>query len=404
MKAIGIFSSKGGVGKTLISLNIAQRLTKYGNVGLLDADMDNSNFAQFTKFTQPIEVTSDKHLKLPVWDNVKVYSNSLLLGRDRGVSMTGDRYAQMISDIMEFGDWGNLDYLVIDLPPGSSDVWKSVLSIFANVLLGDIIIVQPSMYDSAIRGIKLHKYYDIPVIGVLENMAYFECKHNEKYYIFGKPVGDKLSKEFDIPYLGAIPIIPDVSEKIADGKILIDSEVLDNVAETITKLEIPKTSFLERFKESVLETIKENIEKVVAFIIVKAQKELDARVTASKYGFVEQRPFALTITDDAKQKIISRLYLKVRDGKLVVLSKPDNVDFEIVASFRTLARMIMGKAKKDGELVPFDPMDAWSAGDVIVYGNGFMPRAIGVLKYVFSDEQFLSDVRAKYSNILEQFI
>jgi len=404
MKVIGVFSSKGGVGKTLISINLAQRLSKYGNTGLIDADMDNSNFAQFTKFTQPVEVMYDKTLKLPIWNNVKVYSNSLLLGRERGVSMTGDRYAQMISDIMEYGDWGNLDYLVIDLPPGSSDIWKSVLSIFANVLLGDVIVVQPSMTDSAIRGIRLHKYYDIPVIGIVENMAYFKCRHDEIYYLFGKSSGEKLAEQFNVPYLGAIPIIPDMNEKIANGEVFIESEVLDNLAEKITTLEIPKTSFLERLKESVLKTIKEQIEKVIAFIIVKTQKEIDAKGVASRYGFTEQRPFALTITDESKQKIISRLFLKVKDGKLVVLSKPQTVDFEIVASFKTLARMIMGKAKVNGNIVPFDPFDAWACGDVVVYGTGFMPRAVSVLKYVFSDEQFLSEVRSKYGNILEQFI
>jgi MinD-like ATPase involved in chromosome partitioning or flagellar assembly len=318
--------------------------------------------------------------------------------------MTGDRYAQMISDIMEYGDWGNLDYLVIDLPPGSSDIWKSVLSIFANVLLGDVIVVQPSMTDSAIRGLRLHKYYDIPVIGIVENMAYFKCNHDEIYYLFGKSSGEELAKQFNVPYLGAIPIIPDMNEKIDNGEVFIESEVLDNLAEKITTLEIPKTSFLERLKESVLKTIKEQIERVIAFIIVKTQKEIDAKGVALKYGFTEQRPFALTVTDESKQKIISRLFLKVKDGKLVVLSKPQTVDFEIVASFKTLARMIMGKAKVNGNIVPFDSFDAWACGDVVVYGTGFMPRAVSVLKHVFSDEQFLSEVRSKYGNILEQFI
>jgi hypothetical protein len=186
--------------------------------------------------------------------------------------------------------------------------------------------------------------------------------------------------------------------------ILFDHEAFDKITEIIKSAEVKKTSFLERVKEAIAKELKDEVVKVLAYIILKAQKEIDAREVAVKYGFVEQKPFVLTITDDSMENVITRVVMRVKEGKLVVVSKPERVDFEIVAPYRVLARMIMGKAKVNGQVVPYDPVDAWLKGDLVIYGVGAVPRALDVLKNVLSDEAFLSDVRDKFGKVLERWI
>jgi len=395
VKVVGVFSTKGGTGKTTIAINLANRLSKLGRTGLLDADIDNANFAQFVKFDGKVEIGGDKTIILPEWQGVKVFSMSLVAGM-KGVSMTEDRYVQIINDVMQFGDWGDLDYLVVDLPPGSSNVWRAVLKIFANVLVGDVIVTIPGIVDSLQKAIDVHKYYDIPVLAVVENMAYFQCEHGTKYMLFGEPTASKLVGE--VPVF-EIPFRPRLSDNV-----LFDHEAFDKIAEIVRNTEVKKTSFLERIKEAVEKEIKDEVVKILAYVIVKAQKEINAKDVATKYGFVEQRPFVLTITDDSMENVLTRVVLKVKDGKLLVVSKPERVDFEIVAPYKVLARMIMGKARVNGQVVSYDPVDAWLKGDIIVYGMGSVPRTIGVLKHVFSDEGFMGDVRNRFGKILERWI
>lgn len=395
MKAVGVFSTKGGTGKTTIAINLAHKLSERGRVGLLDADIDNSNFAQFVKFNGKVEVLPDKTIKLPTWNGVKVFSMSLLTGM-KGVSMTEDRYVQIINDVMDSADWGPVDYMVIDLPPGSSNTWKAILKIFANVLLGDVIVTQPMIIDSFVKALDIHQYYDIPIVAIVENMAYFECDCGKKHYLFGEPQASK--------YVESVPVLQLPFIKTVKDNVLLEHEVFDKLAEIISTSEIKKTSFLERIKEAVEKSLKDSVVKVLAYIVVKAQKEVDARAVASKYGFTEQRPFVLTITDDSGENVITRVVMKVKDGKLVILSKPEKVDFEIVTSYKTLARMLLGKAKIGDKVVDYDPMDAWLKGDVTVYGMGSVPRALGVLKGVFMEEEFLKDVRAKFGSVLERWI
>lgn len=404
MKAVGVFSVKGGVGKTLIAINLAYRLRQYGRVGLLDTDFDNSNFAQFTGMQEKVKVTKDNKILLPTWNDIKVFSFSILIGRERGVSMTEDRYVQMISDVMEFGDWGDLDYMVIDLPGGSSDIWKGVLTVFSEVLLGDVIVSQPIMTDSLLKGIRLHKYFDIPIIGVIDNMSYITCPHGEKVKLFANEDVRKIVETEGVEYLGEIPFIPTLPEQLLKGNPIIETDVLDRTTEKIVKEPVRKTSFIERFKEATLKAIKTEIEKILAYMIVRVQKEVDLSQKAVEAGFTEQKPFILTITDEDGGKIITRIPMKIKNGKLIVLNSPEKIDFEIVTSFRTLARALMGKARRGDKLVDYSIWDAWASGDIRTYGSGFTPRAIRVLEEIANDTTILQSVRERYGSILEKWI
>ena len=405
MKVVGVFSVKGGVGKTLIAINLAKRLLTYGRTGLLDADWDNSNFAQFTGFSGKVTATKDNKLVLPEWEGVKVFSPSLLFGRSKGVSMTEDRYVQMVSDVMEYGDWGPLDYLVIDLPGGSSDVWRGVLTIFSEVLVGDVIVTQPTMLDSLEKGLQLHRDLDIPVLGVVNNMAYLVCPHGEKVYLFGSSDAVReVVERYGYEYLGEVPFVVDLPKLIAEGRPFIESEVLDGIVKRVAETPVRRTTFAERFKERFTEALKAEVERVLAYFIVTFQKEFNLSDVALKEGFTEQHNVALTITDEAISKLITRLVLRVKDGKVVVLTKPEKVDYELVMSFRTLARVIMGKAKRGDQLVDYDPMTAWLIGDVKAYGSGFGVRAVRVIDAMLRNQEVLNKIRERYGKILERWI
>jgi ATP-binding protein involved in chromosome partitioning len=405
LKVVGVFSVKGGVGKTLVALNLALRLRERGRTGLLDADWDNSNFAQFTNFTEPVKVTKENKIVLPVWNGVKVFSPSLLFGRDRGVSMTEDRYVQMLSDVMEYGDWGDLDYLVIDLPGGSSDTWRGVLVIFSEVLVGDVIVTQPQMTDSLEKSLQLHRFFDIPVIGVVNNMAYLTCPHGEKLYLFGDPsTTAEVVKKHGYEYLGEVPFVPELPKLIASGRPLIESPVLDEAARRVAEARVQRAGFAERFKEKVTEAIKSEVERVLAYFIATTQREFDFREVAEREGFTEQNNVVLTIMDESGTRVLTRLVVKLRGGKLVVVTKPERADYEIVASFRTLARLIMGKARRGDQVVEYDPVTAWLAGEIKAYGSGFTPRAVRVFEALFRNRELLEKVRSRYSKILERWI
>lgn len=125
MKVICVSAVKGGVGKTMISLNIA-RLLKARNykVGLLDADFDNANFAQFTQIDGKVGADPVEGFTLYDWDGVSVFSMSLIAGREKAVSMPAEQYWQFVSDIAHKSSW-NVDYLIVDLPGGGGDVFKA---------------------------------------------------------------------------------------------------------------------------------------------------------------------------------------------------------------------------------------------------------------------------------------
>jgi Mrp family chromosome partitioning ATPase len=397
VKAVGVFSTKGGTGKTTVALNLTHRLSKHGRTALLDADIDNANFAQFTKLKASIDITPEKTIVLPELNGVKVFSMSLV--NNKGVSMTADRYVQIINDVIQYGDWGEIDYAVIDLPPGSSNMWRAVLKIFAEVLIGDVIVIQPGLYDSIYKAIDLHKYYDIPVLALVENMSYFDCKCGERHLLFGEPLAEDKVRGYRLLRL---PFRPRNVENV-----IFEHEVFDELAKLVLEAEVRKTSFLDRIREAVSDELKQAVIKVVAYVITKAQKEYDPkylRGLAEKYGFTEQKTFALTIMDNKMENVITRVVLRFKDGKLVVVTKPEQIDYEIAASYRALARAIMGKAKVDGRLVDFDPVDAWLKGEVVAYGMGSVARAFAVIKVLLQEEEFIKDVRSRFGWVLERWI
>ncbi|MEM2618749.1 MAG: P-loop NTPase [Candidatus Hadarchaeales archaeon] len=406
---MGVCNVKGGTGKTITSINLAYRLKEMGiRVGLLDADVDNASFATFVNAPPSAQIQINEKRFVPWnWDGIPVFSMSLIAGRERGVSMTGDRYQQILADAVENSVW-DVDCMVVDMPAGSGDVFRAAIEIFAQSYAGSVIVSQPLLVDATRRVLNLHRYFEIPVLGVVENMSYFKCGHNEIYYPFGQSKLEELCESFGVELLGKIPLTMEIADGVAKGNPIIageGAEVIRNVAKRVAEAPVQKIGLLERLKKKIrLEEVKTAMERVLAGLILSISKEFNLGEIRKQKGFTEKRPFLLVVTDESGSKEITRVAMRIEEDGLKVIKNPKEVDFEIASDFKTLARMIMGKKRVGEKLVDTDPIDFWLAGDVKVYGRGFAPRVVDVIRNVFRDEALMASVREKYGKILSRWL
>jgi len=218
---IAVVSGKGGVGKSTVSANLALALAEGGaKVGLMDADIYGpSQHIMFgIRGERPmIREVDTKGLIVPIEKyGIKVMSIGLLIDEKQAVVWRGPMVSSAIRQFVSDVDWGELDYLVIDMPPGTGDIH---LTIVQNVpVTGVIVVTTPQLVAlaDAKKGIAMfgQAQLKVPVIGLVENMSYFTPAElpNNQYFIFGKNGGKNLAEEFDIPFLGQIPIVQSIRE------------------------------------------------------------------------------------------------------------------------------------------------------------------------------------------------
>jgi len=401
MKAVGVCNVKGGTGKTLIAINLAYQLSKHGKTGLIDCDIDNSNFSFFTKASGQIGVEHTNALKPYSWNGIQVFSMSLIAG-SRGISMSGDRYVQILSDALKTSLW-DVEYFVLDLPAGASDIFRGSMHLFGHSLVGNIIVAQPSTVEATEKVLQLHKYFGIPVLGIIENMAYLQL-NTEKYFIFGKPSGKTLADKYGVEYLGEIPILIDLYSNIEKGNPIINEQYnkpILKAVDLVLSSKVKPPTFLEKLKTTITKEIADSLAKTIASIIILGNKELNIKELREKTGFTEKRPVLLTITDDSGQKVILRACLRVDETGIKLIKNPKKIDFEIVTPYRSLARIILGHDDKGNK---YDAWDAWLLGDIKVYGEGQLPKAIALMRRVFGNPEIMSEIKEKYGKILSRWI
>jgi len=218
---IAVVSGKGGVGKSTISSNLALALAKGGaKVGLMDADIYGpSQHIMFgVRGERPMMTEVDgKGLIEPIEKfGIKMMSIGLLIDEKQAVIWRGPMVSSAIKQFVSEVNWGELDYLVIDMPPGTGDIHLTIVQTVP--VTGVIVVTTPQLVAlaDAKKGIAMfgQAQLKVPVIGLVENMSYFTPAElpNNQYFIFGKNGGKNLAEEFDIPFLGQIPIVQSIRE------------------------------------------------------------------------------------------------------------------------------------------------------------------------------------------------
>ena len=218
---IAIHSGKGGVGKSTVTANLAVALAQQGyRVGLLDADIHGPSMPKMfaTEDCRPVSVEEDgRTLIEPIEQyGVKMLSIGFFVNPESAVIWRGGMASNAIKQLIEDAHWGELDYFLIDLPPGTSDIHLTLISTLQ--LTGVIVVTtpQPVALVDARKGVEMfrNEKVNVPILGLIENMAWFtpaELPEN-KYYIFGKDGGKALAEELDIPLLGQIPLVQSIRE------------------------------------------------------------------------------------------------------------------------------------------------------------------------------------------------
>lgn len=212
---IMVMSGKGGVGKSTVSTNLAVSLSLEGfEVGILDADIHGPNIPKMLGIESK-QVVGSKSGMVPieVLPNLKVISRGFFIGdQDNPVVWRGPIKHNAISQFLSEVEWGNLDFLIIDLPPGTGDEPLSVAHLIRNVD-GSIIVTTPqdvALLDSR-KAVTFSRILSIPVIGIVENMSVLICPHCKgEISLFKKGGGERSSRELNVPFLGRIPIDPEM--------------------------------------------------------------------------------------------------------------------------------------------------------------------------------------------------
>lgn len=223
---IAIHSGKGGVGKSTVAANLAIALAQKGlRVGLLDADIHGPSMPKMfhTEDCRPFSVEVDgRTLIEPIEQyGVKMLSIGFFVSPEQAVIWRGGMASNAIKQLLEDAHWGELDYFLIDLPPGTSDIH---LTLIAELQLTGVIVVttpQPVALVDARKGVEMfrNEKVNVPILGLIENMAWFtpaELPEN-KYYIFGRDGGKQLAEELQIPLLGQIPLVQSIREGGDEG-------------------------------------------------------------------------------------------------------------------------------------------------------------------------------------------
>lgn len=226
-RVIAIGSGKGGVGKSTISTNIALGLEKQGyKTGLLDADIWGYSIPRLLGIQARLEAGEDKKIIPYKRGNLEVVSTGLITeDEDTALMWRGLMLSKALEQFLNDVSWGKLDYLIIDLPPGTGDIQMALGRLLPQAELVVVTTPQVTAQKVATRVADMAKRSFIPLLGVIENMSYFETDTGQKYEIFGEGGGEKLAEQFAIPLLMKIPLSENTTIEADRGIPLIEQEM-----------------------------------------------------------------------------------------------------------------------------------------------------------------------------------
>src|ERR1700735_4767358 len=211
---VAVGSGKGGVGKTTVAVNLAVSLVKLGHrVGLIDADIYGPNVPTMLGMTRQPNIIGENRIEPLTAHGVKFISVGLISPGDKPMVMRGPMLHQIIRQFLQQVEGGELDFLIVDLQPGTCDV---VISLVQTVpLTGAVVVSTPSdvSLQDARKALEMFHQVNVEVLGIVENMSHFTCPHcHHEIDIFSKGGAGRHAKQFNVPFLGSIELIPSIRE------------------------------------------------------------------------------------------------------------------------------------------------------------------------------------------------
>jgi ATP-binding protein involved in chromosome partitioning len=220
---VAVGSGKGGVGKTTLAVNLAIALSAMGNkVGLLDADVYGPNVPLMLGLNAQPKVLGDNRIEPLEAHGIKVISVGFLNPGDKPLIWRGPMLHSIIKQFLGSVVWGQLDYLVVDLPPGTGDVALSLIQTVP--LTGAIVVSTPSdvSLQDARKAIEMFRQMKVDIVGMVENMSYFVCPHcDHQTDIFSRGGAEKTAKQFEVAFLGAVELDPEIRKSGDNGKPVV---------------------------------------------------------------------------------------------------------------------------------------------------------------------------------------
>jgi len=243
---IAVASGKGGVGKSTVTANLAVTLAKMGfSVGVLDADIYGPSMPIMfdVENEKPLSTTVDGKSKMKPIESygIKILSIGFFTSPSQAVIWRGPMASKALNQMIFDADWGELDFMLLDLPPGTGDIHLSIVQSLP--ITGVVVVSTPQAVAlaDAKKGVSMFMSdsINVPVLGIIENMAYFTPEElpNNKYYIFGKEGAKNLSEDLQVPFLGEVPIVQSIREAGDYGRpaAMQTGSVIETVFEEITK-------------------------------------------------------------------------------------------------------------------------------------------------------------------------
>lgn len=396
-KAVLILSGKGGVGKTLIAVNIALHLQdKNVNVGLLDADFSASNTSYFLDLKEQMVTLSQEKFHPVLLDGLEVFSIPLVLG-EKSVCMSGDQYTQFLRDAINEGVW-RAEYIIVDCPAGYGDELKTAAKVFSDSLLGSIIVIQPAHELDARRAIKLHKDLELSILGLVENMSYFKAGAI-KYKIFGESIVEKLGEEFEVPVFGQIPLSMDIRKQIKSKDPKLQKpykQTIINAREAILDAKPQKPGFLVKLKN----WLTVQFGKIMFEIMCAANSEINIPQFQERFGYPGGAIIQLNIMNENMDQLIHKSDWIIQSGKLMVAEGDYIVDAQINITPKAMKWALLGnRVLANG--YTYDFSDALRLGHMKIYGDRTMARGAFFMQQVFQHIKDNSNAMNKITPLLE---
>jgi ATP-binding protein involved in chromosome partitioning len=236
---IAVASGKGGVGKSTVAVNIAVALAKAGaKVGIVDTDIYGPSIPTMFNVRERPNINTRRKLVPLEKFGVKLLSMGLLVDQDQAVVWRGPMVSSAVKQFLNEADWGELDYLIMDLPPGTGDIQLTIVQTVP--LTGAVIVSTPQevALDDARKGVSMFQKVNVPVLGIIENMAYFSPPDmpEKRYHIFGKDGARNLAERLNVPFLGEVPLEQTMREGGDSGMPVAAADELTIAGKAISEI------------------------------------------------------------------------------------------------------------------------------------------------------------------------